>query len=121
MANDSGSPTVMCSEESDVSNVLDTTFELLARERRRTVLYCLRASDGQLSLSELVDRVAEREAAESAPDDDQQETAISLSQVHLPKLADAGVIEYDRQEQLVEHEGDPFVETFLDRADKIER
>jgi hypothetical protein len=111
----------MRSEESDASTSLDTAFELLARERRRTVLYCLGASDGPISLSELTARVAEREAADSAAGDSRQEIAISLSQVHLPKLADAAVVEYEHGNERIEYRGDPFVETFLDQAAGIEQ
>ena len=121
MTNDSGSSAPLCSEGSDASTSLDTAFELLARERRRTVLYCLGASDGSIPLSELTARVAEREAADSVADDLRQEIAISLSQVHLPKLADADVVEYDHGKQRVEYRGDPFVETFLDQAAGIEQ
>lgn len=121
MTNDSGSSTATRSEAGGVSNSLDTAFELLARERRRKVLYCLRDSDGLLSLSELADRIAEREAPKSAGDDVYQEITISLSQVHLPKLEDAGVIDYDHAERRIEHQGDPFVEMLLARAARIER
>ena len=120
MTNDPGSPTATRSEAGGVSNSLDTAFELLARERRRKVLYCLRDSDGLLSLSELADRIAEREASKSAGDV-YQEITISLSQVHLPKLEDAGVIDYDHAERRIEHQGDPFVDMLLARAARIER
>jgi len=116
MTDDSGPSAPMYPGETDAPSSLDTAFALLARERRRTVLHCLGASDGPLSLSELADRVAEREAADSTPEGLEREIAISLSQVHLPKLADAGVVKYERDTQRVEYRGDPLVETLLDQT-----
>ena len=106
-------------EREDVSDALDTAFDLLATERRRHALYCLREADDPIPLLELADRVAEREA--DAPGDQRERVAVSLGQVHLPKLDDAGVIDFDGHDQLVAHCGDPLVDRFLDHAAEHER
>lgn len=74
---------------------LDTVFELLASSRRRSALYVLYRSDGSVALSDLVAEVASME--EVAP----ERVATALHQVHLPKLADAGVVEYDAEDETV--------------------
>lgn len=70
---------------------LDTIFELLVSSRRRSALYVLYRSDGPVALSDLVAEVASME--DVAP----ERIATALHQVHLPKLADAGVVEYDTE------------------------
>ena len=118
MTTDTGPPDALV-ERDDVSNALDTTFDLLATERRRHALYCLREADDPILLLELADRVAEREA--DAPGDGRERVAVSLEQVHLPKLDDAGIIDFDGHGRLVAHRGDPLVDRFLDRAAEHER
>ncbi|USZ67494.1 hypothetical protein NGM10_12240 [Halorussus salilacus] len=68
---------------------LDAIFELLVTERRRNALYVLYRSPGPLSVSALAEEVAALEGA------DPERVATALHHVHLPKLADAGVVEYD--------------------------
>lgn len=118
MTNDTG-PCDAVVDRDDVSNELDTAFDLLATERRRHALYCLRDADDPVPLLELADRVAEREAG--SPADDRERIAVSLGQVHLPKLDDAGVVDFDSRDQYVAHCGDPIVDTFLDHAAEHER
>ena len=118
MTNDTG-PCDAVVDRDDTSTALDTAFDLLATERRRHALYCLREADDPVPLLELADRIAEREA--DSPADDRERIAVSLGQVHLPKLADAGVVDFDSRDQYVAHRGDPVVDTFLDHAAEHER
>jgi len=118
MATDTGPCDALVDRE-DVSDALDTAFDLLATERRRHALYCLREADGSMPLLELVDRVVEREA--DVPGDHRERVAVSLGQVHLPKLDDAGVIDFDAHEEFVAHRGDPVVDQFLEHAAEHER
>lgn len=118
MTNDTG-PRNVLADRDDVSNALDAAFDLLATERRRNALYCLREADDPVPLLELADRVADRE--DEPPSDGRERVAISLSQVHLPKLDDAGVVDFDPQDRYVVHRGDPIVDRFLDHAAEHER
>jgi len=80
------------------SESLDTTFALLSDTRRRYVLYDLSRTNGATSLSELAERVVALETGESptvVSDERRREVELSLAHVHLPKLADAGVVEFD--------------------------
>lgn len=77
---------------------LDTTFELVRNRRRRLTLSYLVESGGQVSVGELAEHVAavENDTTVRAITSDQRKRAyVGLYQCHLPKLADAGVIEYD--------------------------
>ncbi|ELZ25602.1 hypothetical protein C475_10378 [Halosimplex carlsbadense 2-9-1] len=93
----------------DVDDDLDATFELLADRRRRAVLQVLRtAPRGALELSALVDAVA----TECGEDPDA--LASALHERHLPKLDDADVVEFDREDGVVTYDSHPLVERCLD-------
>lgn len=82
---------------------LETTFELLANERRRDVLGHLRERVA-MPTDELVDRVAADEhgtTAEALTRSERRYTAASLHHADLPKLADAGLIQYDERTGVV--------------------
>jgi hypothetical protein len=81
----------------------DERFELLASERRRLALEVLSDRDTPLGLDDLATAVATRRSDDLAPDSDAVErTAVSLHHAHLPRLADANVIEYDTGAQRVD-------------------
>ncbi|WP_049926367.1 DUF7344 domain-containing protein [Halopiger goleimassiliensis] len=71
---------------------LDTGYSLLADETRRRVLEVLDEGDRTT-----VAGLAERLEADGAPGLDARRASTALVHVHLPKLGDAGVIEYDDQ------------------------
>jgi hypothetical protein len=70
---------------------LAVVFEMLRSERRRNVLYVLYQRAGPVQVSALADEVATREGAEFA------RVATALRHVHLPKLDDAGVVEFEAE------------------------
>lgn len=74
---------------------VDRVFSSLADQRRRLVLdYLLDAEAGRASFDELVDHVVEAETRSPPPD--REAVATTLYHTHLPKLADEGLIDYDR-------------------------
>ncbi|WP_134672055.1 DUF7344 domain-containing protein [Halorussus marinus] len=75
---------------------VSAAFELLSSARRRGVLY---AADRGTETS--VEALAER-IATWLGDPDASTVALSLRHTHLPKLADAGVVEYDSERGTVE-------------------
>ena len=92
------------------SHLLDESLRLLAHRYRRMVLRELRRSpDGTASFEDVLDRLHEE-----VPDTERSELAIDLRHTHLPKLADHGVLEYDRRSGAVRYEPDENVETLLD-------
>lgn len=78
---------------------VDEAFRLLADGARRTVLHVLREREST-SIDELADVVAGRRAAETGtfvPPSQRGRFRIELDHVHLPMLADHGVLNYDRE------------------------
>ncbi|WP_459195079.1 DUF7344 domain-containing protein [Halosimplex sp. J119] len=93
----------------DEDGGLDTAFELLADGRRRAVIEVLRtAPDGSLDLPVLVEGVA------SETGDDPEKLAPALYHTHLPKLDDAGVIDFDPGPRVVHYHSAPLLERCLD-------
>ena len=82
----------------------DEVFEVLKSPRRRYALYYLRQQGGESELSDLTEQVAawENETTPAALTTEQRKRVyISLYQTHLPKLDEANVVEYDRDEGVV--------------------
>lgn len=76
-------------------------YELLGNDRRRRTLVQLRAA-GRCSLAELTDAVVRRETSERPPPERLRQSVYnSLRQTHLPRLAAADVVAYDRDRQVV--------------------
>lgn len=102
------------SSESDEvdSPSLDGLFGVLADSRRRHLLCELAERKRSMTLSELAEAVATRE--HDCPATDVHESSIdririTLYHSHVPKLADAGVIEYAPADRTVSLAVDPDV------------
>lgn len=83
----------------------DAVFKLLAHPERRFVIYYLLRAGTAVPVSELIEQVAAWKAGcliDCLSNDDRQQAAISLQHTHLSKLADAGVIRYEEDHQLLE-------------------
>jgi hypothetical protein len=79
----------------------DTVFDILSNPRRRYVLYYLRREGGPVQLTSLAEHVAawENETDVDSLDDQQRKRVyVSLYQTHVPKLADSGIVEYDKDQ-----------------------
>lgn len=102
----------------------DSLFQCLAKRRRRIVLsYLLTIEDRSVTIDELVDAVIEAERYSLSPllspssSSDPESIAITLDHVHLPLLADTGLIEYDRERGTVTTtDQTPYIEPYLDRV-----
>lgn len=83
----------------------DLVFDVLKNRRRRYALHYLKQQEGSVKLSDLAEQVAAWEndttiGAISAAERKRVYTA--LYQSHLPKLDDAGIVEYNQNRGLVE-------------------
>jgi hypothetical protein len=78
------------------SRSLDDVFELLVAKCRREALYALSRHDEAVPVMDLVTEVAKTKSASP------KRVAATLHHAHLPKLADAGVVEYDAEARTVE-------------------
>lgn len=73
--------------------------ELLANDRRRALLAHLVARPGEdVAVEDLVSHLAANEAAS-----EYRNIHLSLRHLHLPRLAEAGVVRYDTDRQRVEY------------------
>lgn len=82
----------------------DDLFAALSHTHRRVVLQYLRTTGTPVSLDDIVTKLVAWEADQSSSNESAADRAtfeVSLPHVHLPKLADAGLIEYDAAEQIV--------------------
>jgi hypothetical protein len=100
----------------------DDTFHILQNERRRRVLRYLSETDGPVDMRDIAEQVAAWEhdtTVEQLTSDQRQRVYIALYQSHLPKLADFGVITYNRSRGVVERT--PLTDRitwYLDRDDE---
>lgn len=88
---------------SDSQFETDDLFEALAHERRRYLLYTLLDADAR-SLKATARRLAAWEngaPADTVDRDEVEKVYASLYHAHVPKLVDLGVLEYDREDDLV--------------------
>ncbi len=102
----------------------DVVFDLLSSPRRRFVLYYLNQIDDTVTIGELADEVAAWEnevEVEELSSQQRKRVYVSLYQTHVPKMDDAGIIDYDSDAgtvSLAEQAGD--VSAYLTR-DEDER
>lgn len=83
----------------------DEIFSLLSVERRRQTLEILRRTDDGTTLSELAEQIAADEndvPVDLVSSDQRKRVYIALYQSHLPKLDDAGVVEFEDNRGSVE-------------------
>lgn len=96
--------------------VRDAFHRALAHHRRRTALACLVDNETAGAVADLAEDVAEREhntAITEIPDDEVQQIHLTLYHIHLPKLAEAGLIDYDWRSSTVRYRDHPRVEEWL--------
>ncbi|MFD1514688.1 DUF7344 domain-containing protein [Halomarina rubra] len=112
-----GGPEAAPNDEILTTNVreesIDETLRVLADHERRYICYYL-DREGQIGVDELARFVAATKAGGHPDADDLTSTAVALRHVHLPTLADAGVVTYDREEGTAKLAEDaPFVRELL--------
>lgn len=79
-------------------------FEVLQNERRRYTLQYLREQGGPVKLGDLVDHVAAKEYKCDSNDvssAQRKRVYTTLQQTHLPKLHDAGIVDYDSDSNVI--------------------
>lgn len=84
---------------------LSDAADLLAHSRRRCALERLRSFDGPMGLADLADEVATAEHGtiiSEIPAEEVKRVYLDLYHSHVPKLAEADVVEYGQESDLVE-------------------
>jgi hypothetical protein len=77
-----------------------TIFEILSSRRRRMVLSLLRGAEEPVDLATLTEQIASEETnqpVDEVPPQARKRVYVSLYQTHLPRLEDAGLIDYDTE------------------------
>lgn len=83
-------------------STLDVVFEALAHQRRRYLVQCLR--EEPRALSDVAMEVAAQETdspTADQPTDLAQDVYLSLYHRHVPKLEEAGIVQYDHDKKVV--------------------
>ena len=99
--------------DEDGDEELPEEERLVEHERRRWTLRTLLAFDEPVTLPDLAEEVAIREVDRpitDIPGDRVKEIYLSLYHTHVPKLADAGLVEYEQEADLVALADDPRLE-----------
>lgn len=98
----------------------ETLFDLLQNRQRRYLLYSLDQSpDSVVALDELVGRVLDWEQAMNAGVEEktaelETQIRVSLHHNHLPRMAEAGLIEYDSRSETVRKRDTPSASAVLE-------
>lgn len=109
------------------SAAVDSLFTALAHDRRRSILGVLKthhddaSNRGPLAVEDLAEAVGNRETehSKSNPSDEElTQITLSLQHQHLPKLADTGLVTYDRAQQTVDYNGHPSLKDEWVEADR---
>lgn len=103
----------------DTPQRMSTIFRLLANKNRRIALHVLQERRGELvEIRDLANEIV----ATRAPDEtvDPAEIELTLRHAHCPKLADAGIVEYDDERGAVRYVGDPLLESGLELANNAD-
>ncbi len=99
----------------------DTVFDILSNARRRYVLYYLRQQSEPIELTDLAEHVAAWENEtdiESMGEQERKRVYVSLYQTHIPKLADTGLVEYDKEAGIVAPtEGGAAMDAYLSESE----
>ncbi|WP_277555249.1 DUF7344 domain-containing protein [Halobaculum limi] len=74
---------------------------LLSAARRRHALDVFEIRSNPVTLRALAAAIAAREDVDPADEAERRSIAIALHHVHLPMLADYGVVEYDSEEKTI--------------------
>ncbi|WP_435153056.1 DUF7344 domain-containing protein [Haladaptatus sp. DFWS20] len=108
----------------DSDQPMKAILEILANERRRCIIYYLREHESAV-VDTLIDHVRAHEWGGSpvSPDPSQRERLrVELLHAHLPKLENAGVVEFERTGEYVEYvTASETFELFVQLAESAER
>lgn len=84
---------------------MDRIFDILGNQRRRYVLAYLSTTEGTVTMDDLAEQIAAWECGKEIARITSQERKrvyVGLYQCHLPKMADASAISYDKHRGTVE-------------------
>jgi DNA-binding transcriptional ArsR family regulator len=83
---------------------LDEVFAALGDTRRRYLLYTLVNEKSEVPLTELAANIAaweENKPVSEVTDDEHMDVYVSLYHIHVPKLVDVGIVDYQEAEDII--------------------
>lgn len=121
-SNDYNSPTDASRTEKRTAGVSpDTIHDLLSSGRRRHLIsYLLERQDETVGVDEVIDWITREERPDPGSIGHRERVAIDLHHVHIPKLADAGVIEHDPVAETIRYDGPEALATLLAASNEFE-
>ena len=102
---------------------LDTIFDILSHSYRRQILFFLsRTEDDLATVADLVTHISEHESGdETSTQRTRSAVDVALHHNHLPKLEDAGIVEFDTRSETIRYRAHPLVEKCLAVIDTREK
>lgn len=94
------------------SNTDDVLSVLAVETRRYALRYFLESAEHTATLDDVAGYVAGRLG--NLSEESRQRTRINLHHVHLPKLASAGLVDYESRTSTVRYRGHPFAEKIVE-------
>lgn len=88
------------SSADDAASV-DDIFDALRQPEQRYVLTYLLRSEGEITITELVDYVLAKTDLSGNEEEFRSRMAVDLTNIHLPALVEIGLIEYNMERQLI--------------------
>lgn len=108
------------SSNSSTNVLLDDVFEVLADRKRRHLIRYLLQCDPPVSITEIADALQTRDKVGSV--DERRKLRVSLHHIHLPKLDEIDIVDYDTEtNRVVGWHHVKSIEPYLDIAEKLER
>lgn len=99
----------------------DTIHDLLSSARRRRLIsYLLERQDETVALDDVIDWLTREEHPDPGPIAHRERVAIDIHHVHIPKLANAGVIQHDPVAETIRYEGPEALATLLAATNEFE-
>lgn len=100
---------------------IDAVLELLANKERRMLLaYFLENDDTDVDVEELVKYIMARKAKRTGNQPGHDQVYTALMHIHIPKLADVGLIEYDERSEHLRYWGNALLEDWLKRIQQAD-
>lgn len=105
----------------EISLSLDSLLDILANARRRYLLeYLWEQPENVGSFEEATNYTITKVAQKQGRQPNHDDVQVDLHHHHLPKLADAGVIEFDIRSQTIRYHEHERLETAYDRVHDLE-
>lgn len=115
----SGSDSNQGDSQADNQHLDNLLTALNHRTRREAIHYFASRSEWESSVQDIADHIVQvRASTNESPN--RREIIIELHHLHLPKLAETGIIEFDPGSWRVRYLGDDTVESLLEGLENLE-